>query len=288
MSTEKQIEVVSRQFDHAFELDNKGNLTLKERNGIPQFKLIYVKGGKFKMGDNSKNWDDSILIEHEVEVSAFYIAEFPVTQEIYRELDVENRTPSNFEGINHPVEQVSWIDAVNFCNLLNKKLGLTKICDKDYNFLDNIGKITDNINDVKGFRLPTEAEWEYAAKGGDLAGFENPPGLKYSGSNNLEEVGWYNENNGYETKPVGLKFPNELEIYDMSGNVFEWCWDWYDKDFYKKNVGKNPVNLKTSSLRVLRGGSWYADADHCRVAHRINGNPDNRHYYLGFRLVFAL
>jgi len=284
MPTEKRINDLKNQFGHAFEVDNKGNMVLKAHYGIPRFKLIYVEGGEFTMGDGKHDNEP----KHKVELSSFFIAEYPVTQEIYKEVVTENKTPSRFEGINHPVERVSWVDAVNFCNLLNKKLGFEKICDKDYNFLDKNGNKTKNITDVKGFRLPTEAEWEFAARGGDPAGFKNPPGLEYAGSNNLDEVGWYEGNNGYETKPVGLKFPNALEIYDMSGNVWEWCWDWYDDKFYEKSIGKNPVNMKTGAVRVLRGGSWFNYAVNCRVAYRYFITPDGGYDYGGFRLVFAL
>jgi len=282
MITPEQLVDLKTQFGHAFDIDHKGNMTLKEHFGIPQFKMIYVEGGEFTMGDGERENEP----KHKVEVSSFFMAECQLTQEIYKA--VTGKEPSRFKGINHPVEQVSWIDAVNFCNILNKKLGLTKICNKDYNLLDKNGNKTNNITDVKGFRLPTEAEWEYAARGGDPAGFKNPPGLEYAGSNFIDEVAWYSKNNGYETKPVGLKFPNTLEIYDMSGNVFEWCWDRYDEGFYKKSAGNNPVNVKTGSWRVLRGGSWDGYADNCRVARRYDAiRPDDGGSNGGFRLVFA-
>lgn len=288
MLSEKQLAYLKAQIGHAFDVDKKGNLSFKPMDGIPAFKLIYVEGGEFTMGDGK--YDDDP--KHDVEVSSFFMAEHQLTQEIYKEVIKAEKEPSRFKGVNHPVEQVSWIDAVAFCNALNKKIGLGDICDTDYNFLNPEGKKTNNITEVVGFRLPTEAEWEYAARGGHSsppAGKRSGGGqFEYAGSNTLDDVGWYQKNNDYETKPVGLKFPNQLGLYDMSGNVWEWCWDWYDEDFYKNPNKKNPVNIKNGSSRVLRGGSWGNTADYCRMANRYDNTPDDRWYSNGFRLLLAL
>ena len=295
MPTKKQLENIKAQMGHAFEVDINGNLTLKPHFNIPPFKLIFVEGGEFIMGDGKMENEP----KHKVEVSSFFMAEHQLTQEVYKA--VTDKEPSDFTGINHPVEQVSWIDAVGFCNKLNGIIGLSDVCDKDYNFLGRDGKRTNNIADVQGFRLPTEAEWEYAARGGGAGIVEThgraslhaatpapTPAFHYAGSDNLDDVGWYDDNNEYETKPVGLKFPNQLGLYDMSGNVWEWCWDWYDKDFYKNDDKKNPVNFKDGRARVLRGGSWINYAGYSRMANRYGSTPDGRWDDGGFRLLFAL
>jgi sulfatase modifying factor 1 len=156
--------------------------------------------------------------------------------------------------------------------------------------LDIKGNKTD-IGNVEGFRLPTDAEWEYAARGG-IRRCDKPkggPACDYAGSNNIEYVGWYSKNSSNGTKPVGLKFPNELGIYDMSGNVFEWCWDFYESSFFKKSAKKiNPVNINNHSFRVLRGGSWGNLDSAGRVIHRHSIAPDHGWLCYGFRFLFAL
>ncbi|MBO4741207.1 MAG: SUMF1/EgtB/PvdO family nonheme iron enzyme, partial [Bacteroidales bacterium] len=152
-----------------------------------------------------------------------------------------------------PVEQVSWDECNTFITKLNALTG-------------------------KKFRLPTEAEWEFAARGGNKS-----KGYKYSGSNNIDEVAWYNENNDYTTHIVKTKQPNELGLYDMSGNVFEWCQDWYDD--YNRGSQTNPKGASEGSYRVLRGGSWDDNARDCRVSNRDYGTPDHRFHDLGFRLA---
>ena len=258
--------------------ETTGNLTFKDPQGvIPGFKLIFVQGGEFISHDRKP-----------IELSPFYIAEFQVTQEIFVAV-TGKKNPSGFQGINHPAEMVTWFDAVDFCNFLNRKIGLPPAFDKDYNFLDGNGNKTD-IGKVEGFRLPTDAEWEYAARGG-IKRRDTPtgePACLYAGSNNLEHVGWYDENSGGETKPVGLKFPNELGIYDMSGNVWEWCWDFWDGGFFKKSTKMNPVNINNGPRRVLRGGSWNDLAGGSRVAIRNRSLPDGNWFNRGFRLLFAL
>ena len=213
-----------------------------------------------------------------VTVNAFCMARFAVTQDLYE--TVTGKNPSNFQGKQHPVEQVTWYDAVRFCGILNNAL-------KDYGPLLNSGLLRlNNLTDKEldkfvldpsspGFRLPTEAEWEYAAKSNagnfDLA----DKVFKYSGSDSLDLVGWYKGNNDYETKPVGLKLPNNFGLYDMSGNVWEWCWDWVKKDYnYDKNLLNNPVGAKSGARRVSRGGSWIFNAINCRSVSRNFFTPD--------------
>ena len=162
--------------------------------------------------------------------------------------------PSKFnQGDDYPVEKVSWDNVQEFIAKLNELTG-------------------------KKYALPTEAQWEYAARGG-----EKSKGYKYSGSNDLDEVAWYDSNSNNATNPVGMKAPNELGIYDMTGNVWEWCQDWYDE--YSSDAQIDPVGSEDGSYRVFRGGSWFNDARRCRVSFRSETEPDNRYFYLGFRLV---
>jgi formylglycine-generating enzyme len=193
----------------------------------------------------------------------FYIGKTEVTQAQWKA--VMGNNPSSFKGDNLPVETVSWFDAVDFCNKLSEMEGLTKCYSGSGNNLSCNFK-------ASGYRLPTEAEWEYAAKGGNQS-----KGYTYSGSNNVDEVAWYDKNSydkgknhpDYGTHQVATKKPNELGIHDMSGNVWEWCWDWYTE-------GKT---------RVLRGGSWGFGNDHCEVAYRNDSIPDDRLGNFGFRVA---
>ena len=163
--------------------------------------------------------------------------------------------PSNFKGDNLPVECVSWNDCQTFISKLNAATG-------------------------KRFRLPTEAEWEFAARGG-----KKSKGYKYSGSNNLNKVAWYDDNSNSKTHTVGTKIPNELGIYDMSGNVWEWCSDLYDN--YSSSWQTNPTGLSSGSGRVRRGGSWYGVASLCRSSRRASRDPGSRSIDLGLRLVLS-
>jgi formylglycine-generating enzyme required for sulfatase activity len=237
--------------------------------------MVWVEGGEFMMGSNNA----AEKPPHWVEVSGFLMAEFEVTQELYR--GVTGESPSNFKGDRHPVERINWYQATEFCNKLNQLLAL----DMPYSGKED----TTQCNFCcTAFRLPTEAEWEFAARGGKKAKKQ----YKYAGSDNIDDVAWCSENNDYETKPVGLKFPNALGLYDMSGNVWEWCWDRYGEDYYEKcnknGLIPNPEGPQSGSHRVLRGGSWGNGADYSRVASRYDGTPVSHWGYDGFRLLFAL
>ena len=181
------------------------------------------------------------------------MGKYEVTQSLWQVVMGSN--PSKFKGDDLPVEQVSWNDCQEFIGKLN---GLTG----------------------KKFRLPTEAEWEYAARGG-----KKSRGYQYSGSSNISDVAWYDGNSGSKTHPVGKKQANELGIYDMSGNVWEWCQDWYGS--YVSTSQTNPSGANSGSYRVYRGGSWYNDAMRCRSSFRYPGGPGYRRDYLGLRLVLS-
>ncbi|MEZ4772295.1 MAG: SUMF1/EgtB/PvdO family nonheme iron enzyme [Bacteroidia bacterium] len=221
--------------------------------------MIEVPGGSFMMGEN-----------YEVTLSPYHIGKYPVTQALWSALMPKN--PSWFKGPNRPVENVSWFDAAKFCNALSKNQGLEEV----YAFRRE--EVTAN-HKVKGFRLPTEAQWEYAARGGT----HHIDNYEYSGEKNLHAVGWYRDNSHNQTQPIGLKDPNQLGIYDMSGNVWEWCGDWYGN--YPESVQQDPPGPLKGSNRVLRGGSWYGDSGSCRVTHRYRIMPEYRHDIVGFRVA---
>ncbi|MGN0033953.1 MAG: formylglycine-generating enzyme family protein [Candidatus Limimorpha sp.] len=218
-------------------------------NGV-SFEMVYVEGGTTEQGSDA--YDDEYPV-HRVTLSDYYIGKYEVTQELWEAVMGSN--PSYFKGAKKPVERVSWNDCQEFISRLNSLTGKT-------------------------FRLPTEAEWEYAARGG-----KNSCHYKYSGSNNIDDVAWYSSNSGETTHPVGTKAANELGIYDMSGNVEEWCSDRYDS--YSSGAQTDPRGPSSGSYRVLRGGSWFYNARCCRVSYRINGDPSNRYNYGGLRLAFV-
>ena len=219
-------------------------------NGV-SFKMIAVKGGTFQMGsDDGYEWEKPV---HQVTLSDYYIGETEVTQELWNAVMGSN--PSYFYGnMQRPVETVSWNDCQTFISRLNELTGET-------------------------FRLPTEAQWEYAARGGNKS-----KGYTYSGSDAEDDVAWYWYNSDRMTHPVKTKAPNELGIYDMSGNVWEWCSDWYGD--YSSAAQTDPTGPATGYYRVGRGGSWDNDATYCRVAFRGNSTPTNRFSHLGLRLAY--
>ena len=226
--------------------------------GNVQFEMVHVEGGTFRMGaTEEQGYDafDSGKPVHRVTLSSYLIGKHEVTQALWEELMGSN--PSyNKQGGDYPVENVSWFDCREFIEKLNARTGMK-------------------------FRLPTEAEWEYAARGGNRS-----KGYKYAGSDNLDEAGWYEDNSGNHTHPVGLKKPNELGLYDMSGNVWEWCQDWYGK--YSSEAQTNPAGPQSGYIRVLRGGSFWDDARACRVSFRYNDGPGIRNGFKGLRLVLSL
>jgi len=219
--------------------------------------MIAVKGGTFMMGasDNDKDADKDEKPPHQVTLSDYAIGETEVTQELWQAVMGKNPALNKKGGLQCPVEQVSWKDCQVFINKLNELTGET-------------------------FRLPTEAEWEFAARGGNAS-----KGYIYSGSNTLDDVAWYRENVLKRTQPVKLKKANELGIYDMSGNVDEWCADRYGD--YPSSSQTNPTGPSSGSYRVLRGGSWGDNARYCRVANRgyDYSGPASRYYFYGLRLA---
>ncbi len=217
--------------------------------------MVYVQGGTFTMGATSEQGSDADSDEvptHQVTLSSFFIGKYEVTQGEW--LAVMGHNPSEFKGLKRPVEQVSWNDCQEFIRKLNNMTG-------------------------KRFRLPTEAEWEFAARGGNSS-----RGYKFAGGDNLDRVAWYYNNSGGRTHDVGQKSPNELGLYDMSGNVYEWCQDWYDS--YSSSSQSNPTGPSSGSYRVSRGGSWSFNAWLCRVSCRSSFSPGFMLDSLGLRLAF--
>lgn len=215
--------------------------------------LVFIKGGTFLMGSNDGGDNEKPV--HTVTLSDFYICKYEVTQALWESIMGFN--PSNFKGANLPVENVSWNDIQEFLNKLSKKTG-------------------------KIFNLPTEAQWEYAAGGGA----NNR--TKYAGTNSensLKDYAWISDNSNNTTHPVGSKKPNGLGLYDMSGNVWERCSDWYGDNYYANSPQNNPQGVGTGSYRVLRGGGWNGFASDCRVSDRYGFSPDYRNSSFGFRLV---
>ena len=230
-------------------------ITIPVKNDI-NIEMVKVEAGSFNMGatPEMENPDDREKPVHRVTLTNnYYIGKYEVTQALWK--IVMGSNPSNFKGDNLPVEKVSWNDCQKFISKLNKLTG-------------------------KSFRLPTEAEWEFAARGGNKS-----RGYQYSGSNVIDDVAWFDDNSSSKTHIVGEKQPNELGIYDMTGNVWEWCQDWYDS--YSGSPQTNPTGVVSGSYRVRRGGSWFDSTWRCRSSYRRFITSANRSSNFGLRLVLS-
>jgi formylglycine-generating enzyme required for sulfatase activity len=276
----------------------------------------YINGGAFNMGalendPDAQSWEKP---QHQVLVSDFYMAKFTITLGQFAEFiaatgyqtdadkdsgsyiwtdsstekqagvnwrcDVKGNPQTDFQ---HPVIHVSWNDAIHFCNYWSEKLGLKPSYDAPGNLLDGHGQITADLQQVSGFRLPSEAEWEYACRSGTTT-------LYYTGDQLSPEQANFNNHLG-RTQPVGSYPHNPKGLYDMFGNVWEWCQDVFDADFYEKckkqGQVKNPLNDQNSANRVLRGGSWLSNPKGCRTSSRSLNHPANRVIFAGFRVVLG-
>ena len=230
-------------------------ITIPVKDGI-SIDMVRVEAGTFTMGATAEMEDpygDEKPTHRVTLTNDYYIGKYEVTQALWKA--VMGKKPSKFKGDNLPVEQVSWDDCQKFISKLNRITGKT-------------------------FRLPTEAEWEYAARGGNKS-----RGYQYSGSNNLSDVAWFLDNSGSKTHAVGTKQPNELGIYDMTGNVWEWCQDWYGA--YSSSSQVNPTGANSGSSRMIRGGCWISGARGCRSSYRYDCTPGYRRNGVGLRLVLS-
>ncbi|MHC6203564.1 SUMF1/EgtB/PvdO family nonheme iron enzyme, partial [Breznakiellaceae bacterium SP9] len=230
--------------------------------------MVRIPAGTFTMGSPSSEAErERNEVQHSVSISkAFFMSKYEVTQREW--VDVMGSNPSDFKGDNLPVEQVSWLDVIDYCNKRSVKEGLTPA------YTRNGNTVTWNKN-ANGYRLPTEAEWEYACR----AGTTTP----YSSGSSVDNAGWYSSNSGWKTHPVGTKQANAWGLYDMHGNVGEWCWD--RDGGYSSDSQTDPMGAASGSIRVWRGGSWRYHAAYLRSAARNNYTPTTRYIDLGFRVV---
>ena len=243
--------------------------------------MVPISGGTFTMGDSSRNGNEKP--EHQVTLSAFKMGRYPITQEQYQ--DVTGKNPSYFQGDSYkpaggedqgsrPVENISWLEAIEFCNALSKKEGKTPA----YTVRDASRPEVSWDKNADGYRLPTEAEWEYACRAGTAT--------QYSFGNddsNIDAHAWYEDNACEYTHEVGKNKANPWGLYDMLGNVWEWCWDWYDS--YQSGHQTNPDGAVSGNFRVVRGDSWRSSSAAARSAYRGNNSSGDRYGDLGFRLV---
>ena len=262
----------------------------------PPVQMIYVPGGTFTMGDTRGQGDPDELPTHTVTLNSFYIGKFEVTQGEYSQYMPNPGWTSNCGlGYNYPAYNVSWYTVLKYCNLRSMAEGLTPCYTINGSTdPDDWGAVPTDYNDAwdaaicdwnaSGYRLPTEAEWEYAARGAT-----NNPDYLYSGSDNIDAVAWYRTSEHFANpiRIVGQKSRNGIGTYDMSGNVREWCWDWYSSSYYSSSPQDNPTGPASGSSRLIRGG-WSDDyGSLCRVASRESRIPFVSYISYGFRLCRA-
>ncbi len=293
--------------EHAFTPSTKGFFRI-DRLEAPPEEFVLIPAGGFQMGDSfSEGWNYELPV-HTVQVSAFHMGRYPVTKELWDEVKTWALSngysfagQGNGKAANHPVYHVNWYDAVKWCNARSERDGLTPV----YRVGGNVYRtaidpsVTCNWA-AGGYRLPTEAEWEKAARGG-LAGKRYPWGdtishalANYRAASSRAYLGDqstvgvhpdYSAGDGPCTSPVGSFAPNGYQLYDMTGNVFEWCWDWDGSDYYASSPGTDPRGPSSGLVRINRGGSWISFAERCRIASRFSELPGIGSDILGFRLA---
>lgn len=259
--------------------------------------MVYIPPGTFNMGapdtevcrDSDEGPVHTVTLTH-----GFYMQETEVTQRQW--VNIFNHNPSEYQSVNRPVETISWFEACVYCNRMSVAMGLTPCYYEDTAFrivMDRDLTEWDEVywnREANGYRLPTEAEWEYACRAGTTTAFSNgtnstrcDDGVEY----NLHPLAWYYMNAGHVTQPVKQKQPNNWNLYDMHGNIREWCWDFIQRDYYSTSPSVDPTGPDVDYLvhRIARGGSYFDFAYYCRSAWRGGGNMDSRYYEIGFRIV---
>lgn len=256
------------------------NIINAQQSKNPLIDMVRIEGGTYMMGskDEDRIAESDEQKQHEVKVSTFEMNRLEITVWEWKEYIKKTKQKMPLKPVwgfndNAPITNITWFDAIKYCNWLSKQDGL-KPC-YTYAGPNVVCDFTAN-----GYRLPTEAEWEFAAKGGNKT-----KGYVLSGGNNSEEVAWWVKNSDRKPHAVGTKLPNELGIHDLSGNVWEWCWDWYNKDYYKIEDGNNPKGPIRGEKKSVRGGSWDSQESYLRVANRISTKPELTNEFYGFRLV---
>ena len=246
----------------------------------PLLDMVKVEGGKFLMGskDDNRIAENDEQKQHEVKVNSFEINKLEVSVWEWKDYCKKTKQAMPLQPAwgwsdNNPITNITWYDAIKYCNWLSKEDGLTPAYK-----LAGPNVICDFNAD--GYRLPTEAEWEYAAKGG-----HKTKSNFFAGGNNSNDIAWFIKNSDKKPHSVGTKLPNELGIHDMSGNVWEWCWDWYNKDYYKVEDTDNPKGPIRGEKRTVRGGSWDSQENYLRTANRISTSPDKTNEFYGFRIA---
>ena len=247
---------------------------------VPQHTMVYIEPGTFMMGRSSNDFNQSseIFTRHWVHITRpFWISAYPCAQKLYKR--VMNDNPSTYKNPYNPVESISWCEVIHFCNVLSHLEGLEAayiLPSEEYEHREFAKRVRWN-QEANGYRLPTEAEWEYVAKAGE--------DYLYAGSDHLDDVGWYEKNSYNRPHMVGDKQPNAWSMYDITGNVFEWVWDSYER-FYTQKTQVDPVyENSTESKRMYRGGAWDSPSFMAKVSYRRTAHADYKSENLGFRLV---
>ena len=262
----------------ALSFAQKGKAPAPKKAPIDTSKFVLVEGGLFKMGtDKGPEQHEGPI--HDVTVKSFYLGKTEVSfEDLDKYLTDTKKDTSAIPGYQwgrgkQAGIMTSWFTAVEYCNWLSEKEKLSKC------YLIK-GDQVQYLDTAKGYRLATEAEWEFAARGGNKA-----KGTWFAGSDKLNEVAWYKDNSDSGPHKVAQKKPNELGLFDMNGNLWEWVWDWYDGNYYKTSPGSNPSGPETGAYRVMRGGAWYNAGNYCTVYTRQNAGPSFRQNSVGFRVA---
>ena len=241
--------------------------------------MVKIEGGTFLMGskDNDKLAQIDEKKQHQVKVNSFELSKFEVSVWQWKKFvsATKSKMPEKQSWgwkDNYPINGITWEEAVTYCNWLSATEKLQPVYSKNGpNYVCNFY--------ANGYRLPTEAEWEFAARGGKLAKATN-----YSGSDNANEIAWHKTNSNKSPHTIGTKSPNKLGVYDMSGNVWEWCWDWYSENYYTNDKINNPRGPEMGEKRAVRGGSWDSELNCLRTANRVSTYPGKTHEFYGFRI----